>query len=140
MDLGLKEAKVLVTGSTKGIGRAIAEAFAMEGASIGICARNQTEVDSTVAALKAKGVAAYGGSVDVSNGVALKAWVIDMAAKLGGIDVVVANVSALAIGQDDESGEKEFSTDMMGTVRLVNAAMPYLEKSDTGAIVTISSV
>jgi 3-oxoacyl-[acyl-carrier protein] reductase len=63
-----------------------------------------------------------------------------MANKLGGIDVVVANVSALAIGQDDESWEREFSTDMMGTVRLVNAAMPYLEKSDAGAIVTISSV
>lgn len=140
MDLGLKDAKVLVTGSTKGIGRAIAETFAAEGANVGVCARNLAEVESTVAALKAKGVGAFGGAVDVANAGVLKAWVEDMAAKLGGIDVVVANVSALAIGQDDESWEKEFATDMMGTVRLVNAAMPYLEKSAAGAIVTISSV
>jgi 3-oxoacyl-[acyl-carrier protein] reductase len=140
MDLGLKGAKVLVTGSTKGIGRAIAETFAAEGANVGICARNQADVDSTVAALKSRGVAAFGGSVDVSNGAALKAWVSDMASKLGGVDAVVSNVSALAIGQDEESWQKEFSTDMMGTVRLVDAAMPYLEKSAAGAIVTISSV
>jgi 3-oxoacyl-[acyl-carrier protein] reductase len=138
--LGLKGAKVLVTGSTKGIGRAIAETFAAEGANVGICARNQADVDSTVAALKAMGVAAFGGRVDVSDGAALKAWVSDMASKLGGVDAVVSNVSALAIGQDEESWQKEFSTDMMGTVRLVNAAMPYLEKSAAAAIVTISSV
>jgi 3-oxoacyl-[acyl-carrier protein] reductase len=97
-------------------------------------------VDSTVAALKAMGVAAFGGRVDVSDGAALKAWVSDMASKLGGVDAIVSNVSALAIGQDEESWQKEFSTDMMGTVRLVNAAMPYLEKSGAAAIVTISSV
>nr|GAJ34524.1 3-oxoacyl-[acyl-carrier protein] reductase [Bradyrhizobium sp. DOA9] len=136
----MKGAKVLVTGSTKGIGRAIAETFAAEGANVGVCSRNQAEVEGTIAALKANGIAAYGNAVDVSDATALKAWVGAMAAKLDGIDVVVANVSALAIGQDDESWAKEFSTDMMGTVRLVNAAMPYLEKSSAGAIVTISSV
>ncbi len=140
MDLGLKGLKALVTGGTKGIGRAIAETLAAEGCDIAICARNGSEVTSAVAALAKSGVKATGAAVDVSDGPALKAWVAEAAAALGGLDIIVANVSALAISNDEEGWTKGFSTDMMGTVRLVDAAMPFLLESKAGAIVTISSV
>jgi 3-oxoacyl-[acyl-carrier protein] reductase len=70
----------------------------------------------------------------------LKAWVAEAAGTLGGLDIIVANVSALAISNDEEGWAKGFSTDMMGTVRLVDAALPFLLRSKAGAIVTISSV
>lgn len=140
MDLGLKGLKVAVTGGTKGIGRAIADTFAAEGAHVAICARNEDEVKATVAALTQAGVKAEGRALDVADGPALKAWIDAAAAAFGGLDIVVANVSALAIGSDDESWKKSFDTDMMGTVHMVGAAMPHLEKSSAAAIVTISSV
>jgi NAD(P)-dependent dehydrogenase (short-subunit alcohol dehydrogenase family) len=140
MDLGLAGMKALVTGATKGIGRAVAEHFAAEGCDVAICARNADEVAQTVAALSQRGVRATGRAVDVADGSALVQWVNDVGTELGGIDIVVSNVSALAIGQDEASWQAEFNTDMMGTVRAVNAAMPFLEKSKAGSIVVIASV
>jgi 3-oxoacyl-[acyl-carrier protein] reductase len=140
MDLGLKGLKAIVTGGTKGIGQAIAQTLAREGAHVAICARNADEVAASVAELQALGVTAFGRAVDVADGAALAAWVNDAAATLGGLDIVVANVSALAIAADEAAWQRGFEVDMMGTVRLVNAAMPYLEKSGKAAIVTISSV
>lgn len=140
MDLGLKGLRAIVTGGTKGIGRAIAETLAAEGADVAICARHADDVERTVAALKSKGVNATGRAVDVADGPALAAWVADAAAEFGGIDIAVSNVSALAIGTDDESWKRGFDIDMMGTVHLVNACMPHLEKSKAPSIVTISSV
>jgi len=140
MDLGLSGKRVIVTGATKGIGRAIAETFADEGADVAICARNADEVAATVEALSAKGVRATGRALDVADGPALTAWVADVAQEFGGLDKVVANVSALAIGPEDENWEQGFRVDIMGAVRLVNAAMPHLERSDAASIVTISSV
>lgn len=141
MDLQLKGLKAIVTGGTKGIGLAIAQTLAAEGAEVAICARDKAAVESTVNALAAlSGARASGDAVDVSNGNALKAWVARVGAEWGGIDIVVANVSALAIGQDIESWRREFETDLLGTVNLVDAAIPFLEASQAASIVAISSV
>ena len=140
MDLGLHGKRALITGGTKGIGRAVAEHFAAEGCDVAICARNPAEVTEAVAALAATGVRATGRAVDVVDGPALTSWVRDVAGEFGGLDILVSNVSALAIGQDEASWKAEFETDMMGTVRAVDAAMPWLETSGAAAIVVISSV
>jgi 3-oxoacyl-[acyl-carrier protein] reductase len=140
MDLGLKGKRVAVTGGSKGIGRAIALGFAAEGADVSICARKKEDVAAAVAALTAKGVKAFGQPLDVADGQALKAWIEAGAAELGGLDALVCNVSALAVGDTAESWEKSFQTDMMHSVNAVQAAVPFLEKSDTASIVLISSV
>jgi len=141
MDLGLKGKHALITGGSKGIGRAVAQTFADEGADVAICARNAAEVATAVADLmKAGGIKATGSALDVADAPALKAWVEASAAALGGIDMLVCNVSALAVGDSAETWEKSFRTDMMHTVNAVAAAVPFLEQSECASIVLISSV
>lgn len=140
MDLGLKGLRAVVTGGTRGIGLKIAETLASEGAHVAICSRNADDAKAVASRLSVKGVSTLGSAVDVADGHAISAWIKDAAALFGGIDIVVANVSALSIGNDEESWKQGFDVDMMGTVRLVNAAMPYLEKSQSASIVTIASV
>lgn len=140
MDLGLKGKKAVVTGGTRGIGRAIAELLAAEGCDIAICARNADQVASAVEALAAKGVKATGGAADIADGPALAAWMDGAAAELGGIDILVANVSAMGTVSGPEGWRRSLEVDIMGSVQTVEAALPHLEKSDAGAIVAISSV
>src|SRR5262249_30303829 len=138
MDLQLKGQVALITGATKGIGRAIAETFASEGVNVGICARKDDEVKAAVAALQKKGVKAFGKAVDVGNGDQLKGWIGEAANALGGIDIIVSNVSGA--GAPGELGwRSNFEHDMLGAVRSVEAAMPFLTKSKNGNIVFIST-
>jgi 3-oxoacyl-[acyl-carrier protein] reductase len=140
MDLGLKGLRAVVTGGSKGIGRAASDIFAQEGASVAICARNTDEVKAAVKDLTAKGVQAYGAGVDVADKAALQKFIADSAQALGGIDILVANVSALAAQDVEESWSQSFDVDMMHTVNAVTAALPYLEKSKHPSIVIVSSV
>jgi 3-oxoacyl-[acyl-carrier protein] reductase len=140
MDLGLKGLRAVVTGGTKGIGRSAADIFAQEGASVAICARHADEVKAAVKDLSAKGVQAFGSGVDVADKGALEKFIVDSAQALDGIDILVANVSALAVQDDSEAWSKTFDVDMMHTVHAVNAALPFLEKSKHPSIVIISSV
>ena len=137
MDLSLQGKNAVVTGGTRGIGRAIAEGLADEGCNVGVCARNGDEVAATVAALKAKGVAAFGAAVDVADGVALRHWVADMETSLGGLDIYVSNVSAQGGTMDEDCWRRSFDVDTMGAVIGIEAALPHLEKSEAGAVVMI---
>lgn len=139
MDLQLEGRKVLVTGATRGIGRAIAETFVDEGAAVGICARNAAGVDETLQALAARGGKVAGAAVDVSDSAALKTWVDDMAEALGGVDILVSNVSALGAGMDLEAWKRSFEVDVLGTVAGVDAVLPHIEKSDAASIVMINT-
>ena len=140
MDLKLKGKKAIVTGGTRGIGRAIAEELAAEGADVAICARNKEQIGEAVAALAKKGVKAWGSPVDVADTKALRAWIDEATSALGGLDVLVANVSAMAVAADEASWRKSFEIDVLGTVSGIEAALPALEKSGAGAVVIIGSV
>jgi NAD(P)-dependent dehydrogenase (short-subunit alcohol dehydrogenase family) len=140
MDLGLKGLNALVTGGSKGIGRRAADIFADEGANVSICARNKAEVDAAVSAIAKKGVRSFGQAIDVGDKDALEGWINASAKELKGLDIVVANVSALAVDESEEAWKKQFEVDMLHTVRAVNASLPHLEKSKAPAIVIVSSV
>ena len=129
-----------MTGATRGIGRAIAETFADEGCHVGICARDQASVEAAVAALRKKGITATGRALDVRDGAALKAWIAAVGQELGGLDVLVSNVSAMGGLTGDEGWRRYFEIDLLGTVHAVEAAQPLLEQSDAAAIVQIASI
>ena len=144
MDLKLKGKTAIVLGGIRGIGRAIADTLADEGGNVAICARKADQVAAEVAELEAKGVRATGGSVDVTNGEQLQAWIKSVGEEMGGIDVLVSNAGAMAQGNDPASWKQNFELDVLGAVNAFEAAEPFLGKAadETGdaAFVIIASI
>ena len=144
MDLGLKGKKAIVLGGTRGIGRAIAETFAAEGADVAICARTPEQVKDAVVALKDKGVRATGASVDITDGPALRKWIEKVGGEFGGIDILVSNAGAMAQSNSEQDWTLNFKLDVLGAVNAFDAARPFLEeaaeKNGDASFIIISSV
>ena len=136
MDLGLNGKRALVTGSTKGIGRAIVETLLAEGASVAICARTSDDVDAAVRGLSATGTV-IGQVVDAADADSLRAWVASSAEQLGGIDIYVHNTSGKP-ARKLEDWKKNFDVDLMALIHGVDAAAAALADGG-GALVSIGT-
>jgi NAD(P)-dependent dehydrogenase (short-subunit alcohol dehydrogenase family) len=137
MDLGLSGKRALVTGSTHGIGRTIAETLLAEGASVAICARTPDSVTEAVREMSLSGGTVVGQAVDAGDAGSLRSWITQSAEQLGGIDVYVHNTSGKPARTID-GWEKNFHIDLMALVHGVDAASKALCDGG-GSIVSIGS-
>ncbi len=126
MELGLKGKKAIITGGSRGIGRATAELLASEGCDIAFFSRNAAQVEEQKKALAAKGVKVFAGSVDITDAAAYGAWLKQAADALGGCDIFIHNASNSGSPGGTVDWQKCFEIDMLGAVRGVEALTPYL--------------
>jgi NAD(P)-dependent dehydrogenase (short-subunit alcohol dehydrogenase family) len=138
MDLQLTGRKALVTGASRGIGRAIAVELAREGCDLALCARGAEPLEALAKELREAGRTVYTQIVDVSDEQAVAGFVETAAQQLSGLDVVVSNVSAGGLKGPDQ-WRLSFHADLLAFVRIAEAAVPHLERSDAAAIVAVAT-
>jgi 3-oxoacyl-[acyl-carrier protein] reductase len=143
MDLRLAGRAAFVAASSRGMGRAIAERFAAEGADVAMCARNGEVLREAAEAVRAHGVRVVAETADVSDAYDV-ATVVDYAANaLGRLDALVVNAGGPDPGRfedlDDQAWERAFQLTVMSAVRLVRAALPHLRRSDAASVLFLSS-
>lgn len=140
MNIELAGKRAVVAGGSRGIGRAIALAFAAAGADVSICARGAEALEKTRDDIARHGHSAHAAACDLADGAAVPRYIDAAAAALGGIDILVNNASGFGTTDDEAGWATSIAVDLLATVRATRAALPHLEKSDGGAIVNISSI
>ena len=144
MDLGLRDKVVVVTGASRGIGRAIAHGFAEEGARLSICGRNPEILKRVTAELTEKGAEVFAKPTDVTDNAQVNAFMTETVVKYGRLDVVVNNVggsrkTALAEISDSEWHEL-LDLNLVSAVRINRHAIPVMQKQQSGVILMIASI
>ncbi|HZD18304.1 MAG TPA: SDR family oxidoreductase [Actinomycetota bacterium] len=149
MDLGIDGRRALVTGGSRGIGRAIARALAAEGARVAICARTREPLEAAAASIASETGAEVRAIVaDVRDRAAVESLVRDAAERFGGLEIVVnsaARVSGAAVPEDLERVAEEtvlgdFEEKVLGSLRTTRAALPHLRRAGWGRIVNVSGL
>ena len=140
MQLALQNKRVIVAGGSRGIGRAIALAFAEAGAAISVCARGRKDLEAAAAAIRARGVAAHAGVCDLADQGAIGAYIGAATEALGGLDILINNASGFGGSDDEANWSRSLAIDIMATVRASHAAIPHLEQAQGGAILNIASI
>ena len=144
MDLGLKGKNAAITGSSQGIGYAIAKSLAEEGCNVALSARNQDRLDQAVADFEAKGVKAVGIICDLSDEEGCGKFIDEAATALGGIDILVNNVGGMIPGTIEsvtpEIWDTILNTNLMSVVHTTKYAVPHIKKSSAGRILNVSGV
>jgi 3-oxoacyl-[acyl-carrier protein] reductase len=139
MKLGLEGRGIIVTGGSRGIGRATALAFADEGSHVAICARGAEALESTEKELRARGVKVHAGVCDVADGRALDGFLDAARSTLGAIHVLVNSASGFGVVDNEDGWRAGFDVDVMATVRASWKVVPWLEEAGGGSIIHISS-
>ena len=140
MDLGLKGKAAIVTGASRGIGRAIALRLADEGAGVAICARGEQALREVEKELRNRSVPCYAAACDVGNAQALDGFLDAARAKLKRVDILVNNPSGLSFTDDPAAWQSTFDVDVMAAVRASWKVTPWMAEAGGGAIVHISSI
>ncbi len=144
MDLGLDGKVVLVTGGSRGIGRATAIALAEEGCHVAICSRGEEALQSTLEELRTISPTSWGQVADVTQVDEVDAYVSGAAQQFGGIDAVVCNVGGSVGGPSLEATDEDWlatlDVNLMHTVRTVRAAVPHMKGNEHGRVVVVSSI
>ncbi|HQT75492.1 MAG: 3-oxoacyl-ACP reductase [Rhodospirillales bacterium 20-64-7] len=131
--------KAIICGGSRGIGRAIALGFAAAGGDVSICARGADALEQTRAEIAEHGHTAHAAAVDLGDADAIRGYIADAAAALGGIDVLVNNASAFGAADDEAAWTASLAIDMLAIVHATQAALPFLEQS-RGCVVNTSSI
>ncbi len=138
MELGLKGRKVIVTGGSRGLGRAALEQFAAEGAHVASFSRNAQQVAETVSSLRKHGGKVFGEAFKMSATAPYESWLERACNELGGLDIFVHNVSSSGAGGGADR-RMTFELLGLGAVRGTQAVLPFLEKSDAASVIFMSS-